>query len=81
MTGHVVETSKIALSGASETCQNKCFEEDQCVSYNLGPVEGSIRTCELSAADRWMRPGFLAIKEGFEYCPVEVSIVEKCLIF
>jgi len=37
----------------------------------MGPVEGGIRTCELSAADHWMRPGFLVSKQGFEYCPIK----------
>jgi len=70
MIGHVIKTSKVAVPGL-QMCQNICFEEDQCVSYNMGPVEGGIRTCELSAADHWMRPGFLVSKQGFEYCPIK----------
>jgi len=73
LTGHVIETTNIIDTGVELTCSAKCFIKNQCVSYNMGPVEGGIRTCELSAADHWMRPGFLVSKEGFEYCPIEVS--------
>jgi len=72
LTGHVIKTSLVPVP-ALKMCQSKCFEDDKCVSYNLGPVEGGIRTCELSAADHWMRPIFLFDKQGSEYCPIEAS--------
>ncbi|KAK3752885.1 hypothetical protein QZH41_008109, partial [Actinostola sp. cb2023] len=70
LTGHVIKTVRVLVPGL-EVCQQNCFREGKCVSYNLGPVEGQIRTCELNAADHWTRPDFLAFKEGFEYCPIE----------
>jgi len=42
------------------------------VSYNLGPVEGGIRKCELSAADHRMDKLALVPMDGFEFCPIEV---------
>ncbi|KXJ11901.1 Neuropilin-2 [Exaiptasia diaphana] len=55
-------------------CQTKCFSEEsegECVSYNLGPVHGLTRMCELSSSDHWTLPKFLISKEGFEYCPIK----------
>jgi len=71
--GHVINTSKVATPGL-QMCQNECFEEDQCVSYNLGPVEGGIRTCELNDADHLTFPSLLFPKNGTEYCPIQVKI-------
>jgi len=38
----------------------------------LGPVEGGIRKCELSAADHRMDKLALVPMDGFEFCPIEV---------
>jgi len=81
LVGHVIETKSLSELDDLLTCEANCFIKDGCVSYNMGPVEGGIRTCELSAADHWMRPGFLVLKQGFEYCPIEVSIRSELLQF
>jgi hypothetical protein len=70
-TGHVIKSFRILAPGL-EDCQHKCFLEDKCVSYNLGPKEGMITSCELSDADNMTRPGNVVSKEGFEYCPIKV---------
>ncbi|XP_020899992.1 EGF-like repeat and discoidin I-like domain-containing protein 3 [Exaiptasia diaphana] len=70
LTGHVISTIKMATP-ALQLCQNKCFQEGKCVSYNLGPVLGHARSCELNAADHSTRPSFFVNKRGYEYCPIK----------
>ena len=72
LTGHVISTIRMATP-ALQLCQNKCFRERKCVSYNLGPVHGHARSCELNAADHSTRPSFLVDKKGYEYCPIKVK--------
>jgi hypothetical protein len=74
--GHVIKTFRVLTPGL-ETCQHKCFMEANCVSYNLGPIKGQIRSCELSDADHVTDPGDVVAKEGFEYCPIKVTIFLK----
>ncbi|XP_031561470.1 EGF-like repeat and discoidin I-like domain-containing protein 3 isoform X3 [Actinia tenebrosa] len=68
--GHVIRTFRILAPGL-EDCQHKCYMEDNCVSYNLGPVEGMARSCDLNDADHWMWPNHVVPKKGFEYCPIK----------
>ncbi|XP_031565930.1 EGF-like repeat and discoidin I-like domain-containing protein 3 [Actinia tenebrosa] len=68
--GHVIKSFRILAPGL-EDCQHKCYIEDNCVSYNLGPVEGMSRTCELNDADHVSDPGYVVSKEDFEYCPIK----------
>ena len=71
LTGHVIQTSRI-LSPGSETCQENCFLEGKCISYNLGPIQEQIRSCELSDADHVSDPGDVVQGNGSEYCAVKV---------
>ena len=75
LVGYQIKTILMPVP-ALQICQNKCFHEEQCVSYNLGPVDGAIRTCELNSADHWMNASALVPKNGFEYCPIEVTKVK-----
>ncbi|XP_028516808.1 lactadherin-like [Exaiptasia diaphana] len=52
-------------------CQSECFLEKRCISYNLGPVLGQNRSCELNAADHSTRPDSLVNRAGYEYCPIQ----------
>ncbi|XP_031574102.1 EGF-like repeat and discoidin I-like domain-containing protein 3 [Actinia tenebrosa] len=70
LTGHVIKSFRILAPGL-EDCQHKCYIEDNCVSYNLGPVKGVVRSCDLNDADHWMCPHHVVQKEGFEYCPIK----------
>jgi hypothetical protein len=54
---------------------------DACVSYNLGPVKGVIRTCELSDRDHVSNPKQVVVKEGFEYSAIKVSTINKSLYY
>ncbi|XP_031570498.1 coadhesin-like [Actinia tenebrosa] len=66
---HVIKFFRFLAPGIEE-CQDKCFIESKCISYNLGPIEGLTRTCELNEADHWTRPGQEVPKDGFQYCPI-----------
>ncbi|XP_031561085.1 uncharacterized protein LOC116297077 [Actinia tenebrosa] len=69
-TGHLIRSFRILAPGL-EDCQHKCYLKDKCVSYNLGPVEGMARTCELNDADHVSNPDHVVSKKGFEYCPIK----------
>ncbi|KAK3736752.1 hypothetical protein QZH41_018484, partial [Actinostola sp. cb2023] len=69
LTGHVISTFPL-LTPVLRQCQHKCFVENKCVSYNLGPLQGQVRSCELNAADNSTRPTFLVSKEGYGYCAI-----------
>ncbi|KAK3737227.1 hypothetical protein QZH41_010858, partial [Actinostola sp. cb2023] len=70
--GHVIKNFTITSSIAGlKMCQIKCYLEDHCVSYNLGPVQGQSRTCELNTADNLTYPAKVVPKEGYEYCPIK----------
>ncbi|KAK3750579.1 hypothetical protein QZH41_006286, partial [Actinostola sp. cb2023] len=68
--GHVVNTFRVVVPGL-EACQRKCYLNERCVSYNLGPVEGQIRTCELNDFDHVTFPDDVIPRKGFEYCPIK----------
>ncbi|XP_031551889.1 neuropilin-1a-like isoform X1 [Actinia tenebrosa] len=69
-TGHLIRSLRILAPGL-EDCQNKCYLEDKRMSYNLSPVEGMARTCELNDADHVSDPDHLVSKKDFEYCPIK----------
>ena len=69
--GHVINTIRMLAPGHEE-CQLQCFLDGRCVSYNLGPVQGEIRSCELSDTDHVMFPDDVKSFPGSEYCPVKV---------
>ena len=39
----------------------------------MGPVNGHVRTCELSSSDHWTFPAALKDIGGHEYCPIKVT--------
>ncbi|XP_031563662.1 microfibril-associated glycoprotein 4-like isoform X2 [Actinia tenebrosa] len=70
LTGHVIKTIRMLAQGLEE-CQHQCFIDDRCVSYNLGPVFGVIRSCELNNADHVEYPDDVISVPGAEYCPIK----------
>ena len=53
-----------------ELCQWKCFLDDTCKSYNLGPPvvsEKGKQVCELSSSHHVSHPGYLVPRPGFIY--------------
>ena len=69
---HVIKSLQVK----SETgCEAYCFEDNDCMSVNLGPpLEDGKHLCELSSSDHNLNPGDLKSQENFIYKPVWVSI-------
>ena len=68
--GHVLKTFKLQTESM---CEVRCFEEHNCVSYNLGSwdEDGAYR-CELSSSDHDTHPEALVRQKGVTYRPTEV---------
>ncbi|XP_078345545.1 uncharacterized protein LOC144631045 [Oculina patagonica] len=71
-----------------ELCQWKCFLDDACKSYNLGPPqvgEEGKRVCELSSSYHVLYPEYLVSRSGFIHrssvnpCGVPCSEEQSCL--
>lgn len=75
--GHVLKTFKLQTESM---CEVRCFEENNCVSYNLGSwdEDGAYR-CELSYSDHDTHPEALVPQNGVTYRPTEVSMLEGIL--
>lgn len=73
LSGHVIKTIQLSTSGTN-TCQQMCFIEANCMSYNIGPIEGDQRSCELNDADNVLDHGDVVAKDGFEFCTFKVGI-------
>jgi hypothetical protein len=73
LVNRTVETSRVPSPGQKE-CQHKCFVNNACVSYNLGPIRGMTRTCELSDTDHVGHPNHVVPKERSQYCAIEVCL-------
>ena len=59
-----------------ELCQWKCFLDDTCKSYNLGPPQAGgegKRVCELSSSHHILHPQHLVSRPGFIYRSSVVS--------
>ena len=72
LAGHVIKSLQVK----SETgCEAHCFEDNDCMSVNLGPPQ-QVRKhlCELSSSDHNLHPGDLKSQENFIYKPVWVSM-------
>ena len=60
-----------------EMCQWKCFLDNTCKSYNLGPPrvgEEGKRVCELSSSHHVLHPEHLVSRPGFIYRSSVVSL-------
>ena len=63
-----------------ELCQWKCFLDDTCKSYNLGPPqvrEEGKRVCELSSSHHVLHPEHLVSRPGFIYRSSVVSLQQR----
>lgn len=76
LSGHVIKTIQLSTSGTN-TCQQMCFIEANCMSYNIGPIEGDQRSCELNDADNVLDHGDVVAKDGFEFCTFKVGFIQS----
>ena len=59
-------------------CKVRCFQENNCLSFNIGPSEeNGAYLCELSDSDHEMHPEALKPTDGFNYHSTEVSFLDK----
>ena len=69
LSGHVITTVQVETVAQ---CEVRCFQEPNCLSYNLGPYQTYEHTCELSNSDRVLHPNDLVPSPGYTYSGTEV---------
>ena len=71
MRNHVIKSAKVPNVGS---CRLMCYMEPNCVSINIGPVEGENQNCELNnVTEKNQAPFLLVNKEGYTYLAIEVN--------
>ena len=72
MKDRVIRSAEVPNEGS---CRVMCYMEPDCVSINVGPVEGGNQKCELNNATEENHATFLLVnKPGFIYLAIEVKI-------
>ncbi|KAL9974184.1 hypothetical protein ACROYT_G011195 [Oculina patagonica] len=72
MKNHVIRSEEVPNEG---TCRLLCYMEPNCVSINLGPLEGGKHKCELNnATDENQITMILVDKPSFTYLAIEVTL-------
>ena len=72
MKDRVIRSAEVPNVGS---CKVMCYMEPDCVSTNVGPVEGGNQKCELNNATEENHALFLLMnKPGFIYLAIEVKI-------
>ena len=62
--GHVITSFQVSRESA---CEVSCYLEENCVSWNLGPLQEGKHVCELSDSDHHIHPENLISRVGFMY--------------
>ena len=71
MKDRVIRSAEVPNEGS---CRVMCYMEPDCVSINVGPVEGGNQKCELNNATEENHVPFLLVnKPGFIYLAIEVK--------
>ena len=66
----MIKSEEVPSEGS---CRLKCFLEPNCVSINLGPLQGGKHKCELNdATDENQFANYLVNKPTFTYLAIEV---------
>ena len=72
MKNHVIMSADVPNEGK---CRLMCFREPNCVSINVGPLEGGKHKCELdNATDENLFTFLLEDKPSYSYVAIEVTI-------
>ena len=70
MKNHVIRSAEVPNEGS---CRLMCYMEPNCVSINLGPLDGVKHKCELNnATDEKQFANYLVTKLAFTYLAIEV---------
>ena len=79
MKNHVIKSEKVLNEGA---CRVLCYMEPNCVSINLGPLEGETHKCELNnATDEDQFFTFLKNEPSYTYLAIEVTLSKIFILF
>ena len=71
MKGHLIHSEEVPNEGS---CRVMCFMEPNCVSINMGPLEGGKLKCELNnVTDENEFASALRIRAAHTYLAVEVK--------
>ena len=74
--GHVMKTYETV---DALVCQLRCLRAKFCVSFNLGPLTNSKRSCEISDSDHISSPKAFVTRQGYKYYWIEVNIKSSYL--
>ena len=75
MKNHVIKSEEVPSEGS---CRLMCYMEPNCVSINLGPLQGGKHKCELNnATDENQFANCLANKLDFTYLAIEVMSYKR----
>ena len=70
--GHVNKSYVIELK---DTCELKCYMDNDCMSTNVGTLGRGKYLCELSDSDHELHPEDLKIRQGFTYTATKVRLI------
>ena len=71
MKNHAIKSAEVPNEGS---CKVMCLMEPNCVSINVGPVEGGNQKCELNNATEENYAPFLLVKTpSYTYLAIEVT--------
>ena len=70
--GHVFKNLSLEIQ---ENCELNCYLENDCSSYNLGPLVDGRYVCELSDSDDGQHPRDLESRHGFIYGATKVRLL------
>ena len=77
MKNHVIRSEEVPNEG---TCRVLCYMEPNCVSINLGPLEGGTHKCELNnVTDENQFFTFLKHEPSYTYLAIEVTVLINVL--
>ena len=75
MTKHVIKREAVS---SEESCRLMCYMEPNCVSINLGPLDGKKHKCELNnATDEIKFANYLVNKPAFTCLAMEVMSFKR----
>lgn len=71
---HAIKTLIVKGQGS---CEARCYQDENCVSYNFGPVGGTLPNCELNRVTHQQAlEGEFVSREGYIYRHILVSIAK-----
>ena len=77
LTNHIIKSEQVF---DRDTCELKCFQDPNCVSYNYGPSADGNLLCELSDKTHSQVPANdLKAKEDYIYC--QITAVSNVKVF